>query len=426
MKVRVICSTCVFLLIAIRVQTAPPDPAVLGPPVDVQDAVKAKAKEPEKKPPEKKPPEKKGTPAPDVFDPTLLPRADIPTGFNPHMLGDFPGYFAQRRITVIGTQTTTTTTVTRNNNGIEGPVTTTTTTTTPVAFTRTIVVPVPAAGAFKIAENASPRPVDRVFFTWNYFDDLRGPQTGFNGPLQNANTLVTPVPGGVATSTVNTFIPGTPQLVTDLYREVFGFEKTFLDGNASIELRVPFVQLLSNLDGFGVRNIGDLTLITKLALLNNRETSNVFSVGLAVTVPTGPGIDTIDGDLHSTLLQPWFGYIWNRDRFFLQAFHSVVIPTDPRDVTLFFNDVGLNYWLYRGEPDRLVSFVVPMVEAHVTTPLNHRDAMGPIFVPDLVVMTGGAHVGMFRNTTLSLGVATPVSGPRAFRVEAFLQLNWRR
>jgi hypothetical protein len=66
-----------------------------------------------------------------------------------------------------------------------------------------------------------------------------------------------------------------------------------------------------------------------------------------------------------------------------------------------------------------------MIEAHVTTPLNHRDGAGPIFVPDIVVITGGVHFGLFGNGTLSLGVATPVSGPRPFNVEGFMQLNWR-
>lgn len=124
-------------------------------------------------------------------------------------------------------------------------------------------------------------------------------------------------------------------------------------------------------------------------------------------------------------MQPWFGYIWNADRFFVQAFHSVVAPTDPRDVTLLFNDIGLNYWLYRGDPNRPLSFIVPMAEIHVTTPLNHRDPSSTVYVPDIVDLTAGVHFGIFRNTTLSLGVATPVTGPRVFNVEGFVQLNWR-
>ena len=104
---------------------------------------------------------------------------------------------------------------------------------------------------------------------------------------------------------------------------------------------------------------------------------------------------------------------------------SVVVPTDARDVTLLFNDVGLNYWLYRNPSLRYVDFIVPSFEVHVTTPLNHRSANDLLDVPDLVVLTGGVHVGLFRNGTLSLGIAVPVTGPQPFHIEAFTQLNWR-
>src|SRR5262249_29857955 len=57
-------------------------------------------------------------------------------------------------------------------------------------------------GAFKIADNESPRPQDRVFVNYNYFDRILGTSV-------------------------------------DLNRETLGFEKTFLDGNASVGMRVP-------------------------------------------------------------------------------------------------------------------------------------------------------------------------------------------
>jgi hypothetical protein len=269
--------------------------------------------------------------------------------------------------------------------------------------------------------------VDRVFFTWNYFSNIADPQGAPVAPVDANQLAIRPNVGlpGTTTTQVNTSIPGLPRTTANLHREVLGFEKTFLDGYASIELRLPLIQQSSNIDGFSARNVADLTIVGKYAFLLDRDTGNVFSAGLAVTAPTGPGIDLPEGTLHSTYLQPWVGYIWNSDRFFLQAFHSVVFPTDSRDVTLLFNDVGLNYWLYRGDPNRVFNFVVPMIEAHVTTPLNHRDGAGPIFVPDIVVITGGVHFGLFGNGTLSLGVATPVSGPRPFNVEGFMQLNWR-
>jgi hypothetical protein len=66
-----------------------------------------------------------------------------------------------------------------------------------------------------------------------------------------------------------------------------------------------------------------------------------------------------------------------------------------------------------------------MVEAHLTTPLNHRNGEGVIFVPDALVITTGVNFGLMRNANLALGVATPVTGPRIFNIETFMQLNWR-
>jgi hypothetical protein len=46
-------------------------------------------------------------------------------------------------------------------------------------------------------------------------------------------------------------------------------------------------------------------------------------------------------------------------------------------------------------------------------------------VPDLVVLTAGSHFDLFQRARLTLGVATPVTGPRVFDVEALVQFNWR-
>lgn len=379
---------------------------------DTGDKAQPKQSDKDKDKDKKKLPE----PAPkDIFSDSLFPRSDLPTGFNPHMMGDFGVYFARRTFTVTGTTTQTRTILVPDNRGILVPQTITTT--TPTTQTRTILIPIASAGGLKIAENESPRPQDRVFFTYNYFGAARGPAQASNDPLTTTQVL-----GNTTTTSV---FPGAPRPSIDLHREIFGFEKTFLDGRASIELRLPVAQANSNVDGFGSRFVGDLTVIGKYAFLLDQTTGNVISGGLGITAPTGPSIQTIDGTLRTTYLQPWGGYIWNFDRFYVQGFHSVVVPTDPRDITFFFNDVGINWWLYRGAPTRVISSIVPVAECHVTTPLNHRSGNDGVYVPDLVVMTGGVHVGIFRNTSLSLGVATPVTGPRIFGIEAFTQLNWR-
>ena len=376
---------------------------------------KGKEKQPDKL---KKTPDQKLTEPPDidVFAQTPMSN-EFPTGFNPHMLGDFPGAFVRKNITVFATQT-----VIQTCNCNVPQIIPTATTVQTVPVQKAVLIPVNNAGAFKIADNESPRPQDRVFVFYNYFDTLRGP----SGTTSTNQTTITPVPNSATRIVVNTFTPGVPQVSMNLHREVVGFEKTFLDGRASFEMRVPASeQSGANIDGVATGNIGDITLIAKYAFILDRVTNNVLSGGLAVTAPTGPAIQTTDGTIHSTLIQPWVGYIWNADQFYIHAFHSLVVPSDARDVMLLFNDIGLNYWAYRGGRNQFLTSVVPLVEVHVTTPLNHSDPNGLFYSPNLVVMTAGVHLGLFQNSTLTLGLAAPVSTPRVFGIEAFVQFNRR-
>jgi hypothetical protein len=257
-----------------------------------------------------------------------------------------------------------------------------------------------ARGAFKISENESPRPIDRVYFTYNYYNNVNG---GLNAP-------------GVAQ--------------TDVHREVIGFEKTFFDGNASLGMRLPFVQVTGD-GSVGRQDLGDLSIILKYAFINDRETRNVLSAGISVTAPTG-GNFLLAGvpDVHPWLLQPYVGGIYNFGNFYLQGFSAIVAPTDSRDVTAWNNDVGLGYFLYRSQdPDRLLTAVVPTVEIHVTTPLNHRNSLNSLTDPipgiDVVNLTTAVTLGICRRSSLGLGVVTPLTGPKPFDVEGQAYLNFR-
>jgi hypothetical protein len=252
-----------------------------------------------------------------------------------------------------------------------------------------------AQGAFKITENESPRPQDRVFATYNYFNNVG---SGLNPP-------------------------GLPQ--SDVHREVIGFEKTFLDGNASIGMRLPFIQVTG--DGSVRRSdIGDLDIIGKYAFINDCETGNVLSAGLVATAPTG-GNFAPDGapDIHTWLLQPFVGGIYNLGDFYVQGFSSVLIPLENTDVLYWFNDLGFGYRLYQRDKccDRLISSVTPIFEVHISTPLNHHGAdQGGI---DIVDLTFGATVGIGERSALNLGFVTPVTGPNPFDFELQVQFNWR-
>jgi hypothetical protein len=304
--------------------------------------------------------------------------------FNPAMFGDL-GASGVGKVTV-QTKVVTTTTIL---NTFGQPVTITTVN----SVLRAIPVPIIGPGSFKISDNESPRPTDRAFVTYNFFDGVNAGGQSFG-----------------------------------LNREVIGFEKTFLGGDASFGVRLPFLQASNggNNAGFANNEVGEITLISKFAFINNIETGNVLSGGLALTVPSADHSFVLaeGGTLRSVLFQPYAGWIINFGDFFAQGFHSVVAPTDRRDITELNNDIGVGYWVYRN-PQGFLRGVVPTFEGHVYTPLNHRDSSDVIYGFNILTFTAGVNFVMPGNSTLGAGVATPVTGPRPNNVEALVSFNFR-
>lgn len=260
--------------------------------------------------------------------------------------------------------------------------------------------PIVSYAAFKIAENESPRPTDRVYATYSFFD-------------------------GVATGSAS------PRF--DVHRATVGFEKTLLDGRASIGVRVPFLQLdgpgtFFNDVGVNQGQVGDITVITKYAFYDDRTTGNLLSGGLAVTAPTGEDFRLADGStIHCVLLQPWTGFIWNFDNLFFHGFSSVVVPTDSRDVTAWYNDIGVGYWLRREQRQYFFHGIVPTAEVHVGTPLNHRDYFNEqeVYMANFVSILGGCNFVFARNSTIGFAAGAPVTGPRPWQFESHVSINFR-
>ncbi len=258
------------------------------------------------------------------------------------------------------------------------------------------VIAVPINSAFKIAENESPRPLDRVFLDYNFYDRVG---SALNGP-------------------------GAPG--TNIHFETIGFEKTFMDGNASFGMRLPFYQV--DAPGAGTRQseIGDLTMILKYAFVNDKETGNLISGGVALTVPTGKSF-AIPGqsDISDVLIQPYVGFIFNLSRdLYVHGFSSIIVPTDSRDITLLANDIGVGYFLHRSNEDSFLTAIVPTLELHVNTPLNHRGALEtPVGFPDVVDITSGVRLQFYRHCSFGMGVGVPITGPKPYNVEALGQLN---
>jgi Putative MetA-pathway of phenol degradation len=267
---------------------------------------------------------------------------------------------------------------------------------------------VPGVRGFKIADNDTPRPMDRVYFSFNYFDELN----------RAANIRA-----------------GVPLHDVRFFREAFGLEKTFLDGDASLGFRLPLNSLEAGSPRPGLggsdTDVGDLSIILKYAFWQDRETGDLLAAGLAVTTPTGPDslLRGVPSGLHSTTLQPWLGYVWNFGDLYIHGFEALDVPTDDRDVTIVYSDVGVGYFVYRNpEEDARISAVAPTVEVHVNTPLDHRGLRGsldPAATPDVVNLTVGMNIEFCQRARLAVGVATPVTGPRPFDWELLAQLRWR-
>ena len=149
---------------------------------------------------------------------------------------------------------------------------------------------------------------------------------------------------------------------------------------------------------------------------------------MVVTAPTGNGGGTLlDGREapHSTLLQPWAGFVETIGRrAYATGFSSVIVPTDSRDPLLLSNSLALGYWLTRHETNGRYTGIVPTSELHINTPLNHRGPGNLVYINDQVNMTNGVNFVLPR-ATVSVALCTPLAGPLPWRSELLVLLNWR-
>lgn len=321
--------------------------------------------------------------------------------FNESFDGDFGGIFYCKNV-IVGTQLVQVQTGTRQETRIrfvDGQpqrftVTVPVFSNVAVPNVREALVPVPGRySGITITDNDSPRPTDRVYFNYGYYDGI--------GAQLNP---------GVGNITQN--------------RPMIGFEKTFLDKNASFGMRLPFIQL-NGPPGAGADAVGDLSILTKYAFINNPN-GNVVSAGMILTLPTAPSGGLLcDGTSipHSVLFQPWAGFVHVFDRAYVQGITAIIVPTDSRDITLFAHSLGMGYWLYRADGDRMLRGIIPVAEVHVRTPLNHRDRDGVVYMQDQVNVTGGLHL-RFPRATFGGAVCVPTLAPRPWNVEAIANFTY--
>lgn len=293
-------------------------------------------------------------------------------------------------------------------------------------------------GRQKISENSSPMPRDRVFVNYSYFH---------NTPLRA---------GGV---NVNRITPG--------------FEKTFLGGDMSVEVRAPFATTLdSDIIAGGLTDtsnaeFGNLTIFLKTLLWD--AGNEAISAGIGFTVPTADdvtlrnvnGTPLLGVENDSVHILPFIGALFMpTEQCFVQAFVQADIdpngnpvrftsfntgdPTGtlfpvgrPNDSNYLFIDVGLGYWIYRapgygacgcGHCDAdlgwgLIRGIAPTIELHYNGSLNEADTVlanrgGGVVVLgdgertqlDLLNLVLGVTFECRHNANLTLGYAAPIYG----------------
>lgn len=233
----------------------------------------------------------------------------------------------------------------------------------------------PAAGGdrrFKISENYSPFPIDRVFFNYNHFH--RALETA-DGREANLN------------------------------RATFGVEKTFLDQWWSYEFRLPFAsglnndQVVSSTADNVSTEFGNIAMALK-RLVSTSDTTAV-SAGLGIVLPSGANGNLYDssGTLIVTTfndavyLQPFLG-LWYTptDRFFAQfnvqadfdvrgnRIDFVQVGNGPegtvQDQALLFLDGSIGYWIFRDPyADSFITGLAPIIELHHNTTIEDPDQL---------------------------------------------------
>jgi hypothetical protein len=183
--------------------------------------------------------------------------------------------------------------------------------------------------------------------------------------------------------------------------------------------------------GISSTHFGNISAIAKAILLEDRQTGSLISGGVTISFPTASSKLINPGMSIVTYMQPFAGFIWNRGDFFVHGFSSITLPLVHAESIVLFNDLGVGYYIYRGNSGWLKA-VAPTFEVHIADPLHQADPRVDIFglfdklkLHNVVDFTLGSTFEFANGATLGVGMATPVTGPKPFDFEALAQLNFR-
>ncbi len=290
----------------------------------------------------------------------------------------------------------------------------------------------------KIAENSKAFPQDRVFFIYNHFHNA------------------------VHVDTTGLFL-GMGRRAKSIDRYTLGFEKTFLDGLTSVDVRFPVTSGYSfNTPDFsgGASEAGNLALQLKLLLSSSRTCA--VMLGLGIDLPTGAdptgevgrSTFTPGSNLGETVYQmsndavflaPFVGVLHvPNSRFFHQGFLQVSVPTGGntirvgsaamppagvlREQQLLFIDYSLGAWVYRNPSARprggpLFHGVAAVMEFHYTSTLDAPDAVTASTGPTNTHLTFTNLARSVDVVNATIGVQTQLANGLGIRAAGVLPLR---
>ncbi len=319
------------------------------------------------------------------------------------------------------------------------------------------IIDIPGVQRAKIAENNSPLPRDRAYFTYQHFHNAI-----------RAEDFSWEVPGYAFR-----------QVDFSVNRYVVGFERAFLDNLFSADIRIPFQDttwfnaspwppfpgvndflFTARTDSGSLGNIS----VTVKGLLHESERCAI-SAGLMVDVPTGP---SVSGEMYfmpyrleneSVHLGPFVGALYRPgDNWFCQGFLQVDVDlngnsfhvndwTDTpievgvvQDQTLLYVDLSVGRWLLRRPRSSFLTGVAGLLEFHYTTTLENADLVTASWPPpgllqvgnsfghvDITNLTAGLHFQCRRGLDLRVAAVAPLQSSdsdRSFDFELVAQVNW--
>jgi hypothetical protein len=293
-----------------------------------------------------------------------------------------------------------------------------------------LIVNIPVGGAsvrrVKIADNASPEPRDRLFFNFNFYND---------------------VIGGMG----------------DVSQYTFGYERTFWDGSSSLELRVPVAATLASEQftaGVEARDLefGNLAVWFKTILYE--VPTGLISGGLGVAAPTASPSRVLMGQTpileienQAVHLLPYLGAMSTpRERWFWQGFLQLDVGTNGnpvhgdvtgqslsrfgvlQDATLLFADLGVGYSLYENAGECGLTRISPTAELHYSTTLQDTDVAAsndflirsPTRRFDVLNLTLGASLLWSDHLWIRPAMVIPLrdDDDEHFDYEAMVQIDW--